>query len=32
MRERLVPAERAPGKPYDHGRFDLVLEPWPDEA
>ncbi len=28
VRERLVPVERAPGKPYDHGRFELVEEPW----
>lgn len=27
LRERLVPAERAPGAPFDHGRFDLVVEP-----
>jgi radical SAM protein with 4Fe4S-binding SPASM domain len=27
-RERLVPRERAPGLPFDHGRFDLVVEPW----
>lgn len=29
LRERLVPAERAPGKPFDHGRLDLVVEPIP---
>ncbi len=28
LRERLVPAERAPGEPYDFGRMDLVVEPW----
>jgi radical SAM protein with 4Fe4S-binding SPASM domain len=28
-RERLVLAERAPGVPFDHGRFELVLEDWP---
>jgi radical SAM protein with 4Fe4S-binding SPASM domain len=29
IREKLVPAERAPQRPYDFGRFDLVEEPWP---
>lgn len=28
LRERLVLAERAPGQPFDNGRFDLVLEPF----
>jgi len=28
LRERLVPVERAPGDPYDYGRFELALEPW----
>ena len=28
LRERLVPAEAAPGLPFDHGRFDLVVEPF----
>jgi radical SAM protein with 4Fe4S-binding SPASM domain len=28
VRERLVPRERAPGEPFDHGRFDLVREPF----
>lgn len=32
VRERLVPVERAPGKPYDFGRFEIVEEPWPVEA
>ena len=27
VRERLVPAEPASGKPFDNGRFDLVIEP-----
>lgn len=27
LRERLVLAERAPGRPFDHGRFDLIVEP-----
>jgi hypothetical protein len=30
IRERLVSVERAPRKPYDHGRFEIVEEPWPD--
>lgn len=30
LRERLVPKERAPGMPYDFGRFELVEEPWPE--
>jgi radical SAM protein with 4Fe4S-binding SPASM domain len=30
VRERLVPVERAPNLPYDHGRFEIVEEPWPD--
>jgi len=29
MRERLVHVEPASGMPFDHGRFDLVLEPKP---
>lgn len=32
IRERLVRVERAPGTPYDHGRFEIVEEPWPAEA
>lgn len=28
VRERLVPAARAPGEPFDNGRFDLVEEPF----
>ena len=27
LRERLVQVESAPGTPFDHGRFDLVVEP-----
>jgi radical SAM protein with 4Fe4S-binding SPASM domain len=27
MRERLVKVEAAPGRPFDHGRFETVLEP-----
>lgn len=29
LRERLVPAAAAEGRPFDMGRFDLVLEPKP---
>jgi radical SAM protein with 4Fe4S-binding SPASM domain len=29
IRERLVPKERAPNLPYDHGRFEIVEEPIP---
>jgi radical SAM protein with 4Fe4S-binding SPASM domain len=29
LRERVVPVEEAPGRPFDHGRFELVEEPWP---
>lgn len=34
LRERLVPATAAPGAPFDHGTFDLVVEPLdtPDPA
>ena len=28
VRERLVPRERAPGEPFDHGRYELVREPF----
>lgn len=31
-RERLVPVEAAPGRPFDFGRFELVEEPAPDEG
>ncbi len=27
LRERLVPAARAPGEPFDYGRYDIVCEP-----
>ena len=27
LRERLVQVERAPGTPFDHGRFEVVVEP-----
>jgi hypothetical protein len=26
LRERLVQVERATGNPFDHGRFDIVVE------
>lgn len=28
LRERLVPRQAAQGDPFDHGLFELVLEPW----
>ncbi|MEZ4405432.1 MAG: radical SAM protein [Polyangiales bacterium] len=28
-RERVVRVEAAPGEPFDHGRFDIVVEDWP---
>ena len=28
-RERVVQVEEAAGEPFDHGRFDLVVEDWP---
>jgi radical SAM protein with 4Fe4S-binding SPASM domain len=31
LRERLVPVERAPGVPFDYGRFELVEEPLPSQ-
>ena len=30
-RERLVRTEAAPGLPFDHGRFSIVEEPWPED-
>jgi hypothetical protein len=27
LRERFVRVEAPPGEPFDHGRFDLVVEP-----
>jgi radical SAM protein with 4Fe4S-binding SPASM domain len=29
LRERLIQVEKAPGEPFDFGRFELVTEPWP---
>ena len=31
IRERLVRREEAPRQPYDHGRFEIVEEPWRDD-
>lgn len=31
-RERLVRVEVPGGQPFDHGRFDVVVEDWPGEA
>ena len=30
VRERVIPVEAAPNVPFDHGRFEIVREPWPD--
>ncbi len=30
-RERLVPSQRAEGRPFDYGAFELVEEPWPED-
>lgn len=30
LRERVVPKRQAPGEPFDHGTFDLIVEPVPD--
>jgi radical SAM protein with 4Fe4S-binding SPASM domain len=32
IRERLEKVEAAPNLPYDHGRFEIVEEPWPEEV
>jgi radical SAM protein with 4Fe4S-binding SPASM domain len=32
IRERLVPVERPPNRPYDFGRFEIVEEPWPEDG
>ena len=32
LRERLVQVEQAPGEPFDHGRFELVVEPFVEEG
>jgi radical SAM protein with 4Fe4S-binding SPASM domain len=31
-RERLVRAQAAPGEPFDFGRFDLIVEAWPEST
>jgi radical SAM protein with 4Fe4S-binding SPASM domain len=30
LRERVVQVEAAPGHPFDHGRFEIVVEPFPE--
>lgn len=30
-RERIVQVERAPGKPFDYGRFKTIVEKWPKD-
>ena len=30
LRERIVRVEAAPGLPFDHGRFEVVVEPFPE--
>ncbi|MEZ4337564.1 MAG: radical SAM protein [Sandaracinaceae bacterium] len=32
LRERCVRVDAAPGEPFDHGRFDIVVEPMPPAA
>lgn len=32
LRERLVRVEPAPGEPFDHGRFDTIIEPLPERS
>ena len=32
VRESLRKVEEAPGLPFDHGRFEIVVEPWSDEG
>jgi hypothetical protein len=32
QRERIVRVEAAPGEPFDHASFEVVLEAWPAEA
>jgi len=31
LRERVVRVEAPPGVPFDHGKFDCIVEPWPEE-
>ena len=31
VRERVVRIAEAPELPFDHGQFELVVEPWPAE-
>lgn len=30
-RERIVKVSEASGQPFDHGRFDVILEDWPED-
>ncbi len=30
LRERVRPLELPPGEPFDHGSFELCVEPWPE--
>lgn len=32
LQERLVQVERAPGQPFDHGHYELIVEPKPTPA
>ncbi len=32
LRERLVQVQAAPGEAFDHGRWELVVEPWEEPA
>jgi radical SAM protein with 4Fe4S-binding SPASM domain len=32
LRERLIRVAPPPGDPFDHGRFELVVEPWPEDS
>ncbi len=31
LRERIVRVAEAPGEPFDHGIFEVVVEPWPED-
>lgn len=31
LRERVVRVEAPPGLPFDHGKFDCLVEPWPED-
>jgi hypothetical protein len=32
LRERLVRVQPAPGEPFDHGRFETIVEPMPERG